>query len=152
MTLQIDRIDARTGDVESSLARLREKLSPRGDVVSEAGRQRTMAVFGEALSPQQVAERICRDVRDRGAPAVLEYTAKFDNATFQSASELRVPAAELAQAHAQADANFLNTIRRIRENIREFQTAILQRLPSLPRRRNSGRTTPICWRPARSWA
>ena len=46
--------------------RFRAKLSPAGNVVSEAGRRRTMEVFGEPLSPQQVVERICGDVQQRG--------------------------------------------------------------------------------------
>ncbi|MCA9269747.1 MAG: histidinol dehydrogenase, partial [Planctomycetales bacterium] len=123
--MNITHIDARGGNVEPELAALREKLSPRGDVVSHAGRQRTMDVFGEPLSPQQVVERVCRDVAQRGAAAVLEYSKKFDGADFQSADQLRVSAEELAAAHAQADPEFLATIRRIRDNIREFQSAIL---------------------------
>jgi histidinol dehydrogenase len=43
--------------VGAKLAALRQKLSPAGNVVSEAGRRRTMEVFGEPLSPQQVVER-----------------------------------------------------------------------------------------------
>ena len=60
------------------LAELRERLSPRGNVVSEAGRRRTIEVFGEPLSPAQVVERICTDVRERGLAAVLDYSARLD--------------------------------------------------------------------------
>ncbi len=126
MTLNIPRIDTRQDDVESALAALREKLSPRGDVVSEAGRRRTMEVFGEALSPQQVVERICGDVQQRGAAAVFEYTQKLDKADIHG-DNLRVAADELAAAHAKADKSFLRTVRRIRDNILEFQSAILHR-------------------------
>ena len=56
LRLEIQRIDTRRDDVRSALGQLREKLSPRGDIVSEAGRRRTIAVFGEPLSPQQVVE------------------------------------------------------------------------------------------------
>ena len=38
-----------------------------------------------------------------------------------------MPAEDLAAAHAQAAPEFLATIRRIRENILRFQTAILHR-------------------------
>ena len=124
MTLDIQRIDAREGGFESALAALRDKLSPRGDVVSEAGRQRTMDVFGEALSPQRVVEHICSDVQSRGAEAVFEYTAKLDNADID-ANNLRVSADELADAHAQADPEFLACVRRIRDNVHQFQSAIL---------------------------
>jgi histidinol dehydrogenase len=120
----IDRIDARTNDVTAALEALRRKLSPGGNVVSEAGRRRTIEVFGEPLSPQQVVERICGDVRARGLAAVLEYSQKLDKAEL-TPETIRVSTAELAAAHAAADPEFLATVRRIRENILEFQQAIL---------------------------
>src|SRR5205807_8324282 len=94
--------------------------------VSEAGRKRTLEVFGEPLSPQQVVERICGDVQKRGLAAVLEYSRKLDKAEL-TAETIRVSAAELAAAHGQAAPEFLATIRRVRDNILEFQTAILHR-------------------------
>src|SRR3990172_9140068 len=124
--LNIQRIDTRQPGAAAALAALRRKLAPEGDVVSEAGRRKTIAVFGEPLTPTQVVERICRDVRDRGLAAVLEYSAKLDGAKLDAAT-LRVPDAELASAHKAADPAFLKTIRRIRENILRFQTAILHR-------------------------
>lgn len=120
----IQRIDARTGDVTTALEALRAKLSPEGNVVSEAGRRRTMEVFGEPLSPQQVVERICGDVQQRGLPAVLEYSHQLDKAEL-TGETIRVAAAELAAAHATAEPAFLQTVRRIRDNIAEFQRAIL---------------------------
>lgn len=122
--LNILRIDTRNEQWREAIAALRERLSPRGNVVSEAGRKRTIEVFGEALSPEQVVERICEDVRQRGLAAVLEYSAKIDKAEL-SAETIRVPEAELAAAHAQARPEFLAAVRRIRRNVLEFQTAIL---------------------------
>jgi histidinol dehydrogenase len=124
--LSITRIDARRDEVSHPLNALRERLSPRGDIVSEAGRRRTIEVFGEALSPQQVVERICEDVRKRGVEAVLEYSRKIDRAELAQET-LRVSEAEIDRAHAQADPAFLETVRRIAKNIREFQTALLAR-------------------------
>ena len=124
--LKIQRIDTRTGDVDAALAALRSKLSPAGNVVSEVGRRRTIEVFGEPLSPQQVVERICGDVQSRGLDAVLEYSRKLDKAELTPQS-VRVSAAELATAHAACDPELLATIRRIRANILEFQRAILHR-------------------------
>ncbi len=126
MSLQIERIDSRQADVEARLAALRERLSPRGNVVSEAGRRRTIEVFGEPLTPGQVVERICGDVQQRGIDAVLEYSRKLDQAEL-TPQTLRVPVEELAAAHRAADAGFLATLRRIRANILEFQRAILHR-------------------------
>lgn len=124
MSLTIPTIDCSTGDAARLLSALRDQLSPRGDVVSKAGRQRTISLFGEPLSPQQVVERICHDVQTEGLSALLDYTAKLDGKTL-TAGSLRVSPDEFAAAHAAADDEYLATIRRIRDNIIEFQTAML---------------------------
>ena len=124
--LNIRRIDSRREDIRTAMAELRTRLSPQGNVVSEAGRRRTMEVFGEPLSPQQVVERICRDVQEKGVAAVLDYSARIDKVQL-TVETLRVPAAELAKAHAAADPQLLEAVRRVAGNIREFQQAILHR-------------------------
>lgn len=124
MDLRIPVLDCTKDDPLVLLRDLRRKLSVDGDIVSEAGRQRTIDLFGEALSPRQVVQRICADVRTRGLNAVLEYTAKLDRKTL-TIDTMRVSAEELAAAHASADKKFLATVRRIRENIVEFQQTIL---------------------------
>ena len=111
--------------MREAIAALRDRLSPRGNVVSEAGRRRTLEVFGEPLSPQQVVDRICRDVREQGLAALLDYSARIDKAPLTAAT-LRVSAAELAAAHRAADPKFLAAVRRIRQRVLDFQTAILQ--------------------------
>lgn len=124
MPFDIPTIDCTRDDASALFTALRDKLSPRGDVVSEAGRQRTIALFGEPLSPQQVVERICDDVRRRGLPAVLELTAKLDRRDL-TATTMKVTQDELDAAHRAADPAYLATIRRIRDNIVDFQRAIL---------------------------
>src|SRR5436309_14034857 len=62
-----------------------------GDVVSPKQRKVTQAVFGQPLSPVQVVGRICADVRQRGLPAVLQYTEKLDKVKL-SAETIRVSA------------------------------------------------------------
>jgi len=124
--LNILRIDTRRDDAASALAELRRKLSPRGDVVTPASRQRTIEVFGEPLTPVQVVERICADVRRGGLAAVLDYTARIDKVQL-TAETIRVPKQELQQAHAEADGELIDAVRRVRENIRRFQEAILHR-------------------------
>jgi histidinol dehydrogenase len=131
-------IDCRQDDAEQALANLREKLSPRGNVVSEAGRQRTVELFGEPLSPQQVVERICGDVQRDGLQAVLEYTEKLDRAELTSET-MRVTADELDQAHAAADADYLIVVRQIRDNIAQFQQAMMPADVRVERDRNGGR-------------
>ncbi len=103
---------------------LREKLSPQGNVVSPSGRQRTIELFGEPLSPQQVVERICDDVRREGLSAALSYTAKLDHKEL-NATTIRVSQEELKQAHQAADHDYLQTIRQVQKNVTEFQQAIL---------------------------
>ena len=124
--LQIERINACEQDVIEQLVELRRRLSPRGDVVSDESRERTIEVFGEPLAPAQVVERICQRVRDEGLDAVLEYGRLLDRADLDSDS-LRVGADEIARAHEQASDDFLETITRIRKNIQRFQTAILHK-------------------------
>lgn len=122
--LSIPVIDCRSSDARLLFRQLREKLSPRGDVVSEAGRQRTIELFGEPLSPREVVRRICEDVRLQGLDAVLRYTARLDRREL-TPETLRVSPAELAAAAAQASPRFLAAIRRIRDNVSEFQRAVL---------------------------
>ena len=126
MPLNIERIDTRQSCAKAAIERLRAKLTPSGDVVSEAGRRKTQEVFGDPLSPAQVVERICADVREQGLEAGLRYTAKLDGKQL-SAETVRVPAEDLAAAHKQASPELLETVRRIRENVLRFQKAILHR-------------------------
>ena len=120
----IPRIDCRQSDASELFRQLRQKLSPRGDVVSESGRQRTLELFGEALSPREVVKRICEDVRRDGLSAVLDYTQRLDRVQL-CGDTVRVSAAELEAAVDQADGALLETVRRIRANIAEFQRAVL---------------------------
>ncbi len=124
MTANIPTIDCTKENAERLFAELRDKLSPRGNVVSEAGRQRTVDLFGEPLTPQQVVVRICGDVQQEGLPAVLDYTEKLDGKRL-TAETVRVSPDEFAAAHAAAHGDYLAAIRRIRENIVEFQQAVL---------------------------
>lgn len=138
MNLTIPTIDCSIQDPLKALAELRQKLSPQGDVVSESGRERTIALFGEPLAPRQVVQRICADVRERGLAAVLDYTFKLDRKQL-SPETIRVPPAELAAAHAGCDQKLLSTIRRIRDNITEFQSRILHEDVRLVRQQGTSR-------------
>jgi histidinol dehydrogenase len=119
-------IDCTGGDAEGAIAALRRELSPQGNVVSPGGRARTIAAFGEALSPQQVVERICADVAVRGLEAVLDYSRRIDGATL-TPGQVRVAPEELREAHELADGDYLETIARVRANILTYQKAILNR-------------------------
>jgi histidinol dehydrogenase len=121
--LKIQHVDARNGATDV-LDQLRNKLSPQGDVVSPRGRALTEEVFGRPLTPVEVVETICRDVQNEGTPALLRYGKSLDKADL-AADQLRVSADELAQAHSETDPELIDSIRRIRDNVAEFQQAIL---------------------------
>jgi len=124
--LRILKIDSRREDVRAAMARLRERLSPRGDVVSQEGRRRTAEIFGQPLTPREVVARICRDVQQQGLAAVLDYSFRIDKAQL-TPETIRVPEEELDRAHTHADPGFLEAVRRVRQRIRSFQEAILHR-------------------------
>ena len=67
---KIRKVDARGGAADI-LAELREKLSPRGDVVSPRGKALTEEVFGQPLSPAEVVQAICDDVQKTSMLLVL---------------------------------------------------------------------------------
>jgi histidinol dehydrogenase len=115
-------------------------------VVSPQGRARTVAAFGEPLSPQQVVERICSDVRRRGLEAVLDYTARLDNVSLDPAS-VRVSPDELEAAYRTADTAYLRTLRRVRANLLSFQSGILHRDAVM--RRGCGCELRLRYRPLR---
>ena len=125
-TLNICRIDCANDDAREAIRGLRRRLSPNGNVVSPQGQAKTIAVFGEPLTPQQVVERICADVENLGLEAVLDYTRRIDGVTLQP-DAVRVRSDEMESAYKSADRLYLKTIRRVRENILAFQSGILHR-------------------------
>ena len=128
--LTLQRIQLGSAEAAEQLARLRVQLSAQGNVVSARGRELTERVFGEALPPTRVVERICEDVRKRGREAVFHYTEQFDRVRLD-ADTLRIDRAEMAAAHAAADRQLLETVRRVRQNILSFQLGLLHRTARL---------------------
>ncbi len=122
--LEVPIIDARQDTFQQELDQLRAKLSPSGNVVSPKGRELTLRVFGQPLTPSEVVARICEDVRRDGLNALLRYSLELDNAKLDP-KQLRVPQEKIDQAHAAARPEFLASIRRIRDNIHQFQKSIL---------------------------
>ena len=142
----IGRIDCSSDDAPNAIRELRRQLSPKGDVVSPEGRARTIAAFGEPLTPEQVVSRICDDVRDRGLAAVLDYTRRLDRVTLDPPG-VRVTHEELVEAHKTADPAYLRTIRRVRANLLAFQSGILHRDATF--RRGKGCELRLRYRPLR---
>lgn len=124
--LKIRRIDLTASNGAAQLAKLRAQGRMDAEIVTPTAKKLTQAVFGEPLSPMRVAERICLDVRDRGLAAVLKFTEQFDKVKLKE-NGIRVPAAELAAAHAAAAPEFLETLRHIRYNVESFQSGVMHR-------------------------
>ena len=123
-TGDIRRIDLHTSGGRDELESLRQTLVSQGDLVSPAGRQRTIDVFGEPLSPRQVVEKICEDVKREGLSAVLDYTKRIDHANVTEET-FRVPLQTLEKAHQSVAPEFLAAIRRVRQRVKNFQENIM---------------------------
>ena len=130
------RISYTADDAADQLQQLCRQLSLQADVVSPRGRELTEQVFGQALTPAQVVERICSDVKQQGLSAVLRYTEQFDKVRL-TPETLRVSAVEINAAHKAAQPEFLATIRRVRTNILSFQLGLVHRDAILARRDHS---------------
>jgi histidinol dehydrogenase len=139
-------IDCSRDDAQEAIAELRRQLSPHGDVVSAEGKARTIAVFGEALAPTQVVERICGEVAARGLDAILDYSRRIDGVDLD-AGQVRVPPHELEDAHRAADPAYLDAIARVRRNILTYQAAILHHDVRLER--SPGIELGVLYRPLR---
>lgn len=124
LMMKLRRIDCTRPDAANQLTELRAQISSLGDVVSPRSRELTEKVFGEALPPVKVVERIIADVRARKLAAVLHYTEQLDKVRLEPGT-VRVSAAELSAAHKAAEPEFLETIRRIRQNVLSFQLGLL---------------------------
>jgi histidinol dehydrogenase len=120
------RIDFRQAGAAAELDRLREELGNSGNIVSPRGQALTLQVFGAPLTPGEVVNRICDEVKSRGRDAVFHYTQQFDRVELTPDS-LRVSDAELADAHRVADPALLEAVRRVRENVHAFQSHIVHR-------------------------
>ena len=81
-------------------------------------------LFGEALTPLQVAERIVRRVRTEGDAAVREYSELLDGA---APSAFEVPRSAIAGARGKASADVVDALEFAAARIRSFHEACLNR-------------------------
>ena len=103
---------------------LRKSLSPRGDIVSPRGRELTMKVFGEALAPVAVVDRILFDISTSGISALLRYTELLDGKKL-TPETIRVSTSEMADAAAHVSPAYTSTIESVKANVLKFQKSIL---------------------------
>ncbi len=88
--------------------------------VSEATLERNAKLYGERLTPQQVVDRILREVRVEGDAAVLRYAEKLDGVP---AFGLEVPQSELENARDGLEPALLAAIRHAIQRVRAFHEA-----------------------------
>ncbi|CAN5331545.1 histidinol dehydrogenase [soil metagenome] len=122
--LKIRQIDLKTNDSKRQIAKIREQFHHSTEVVSAHARKLTQSAFGKAMTPAEVVEKICTDVKNKGLAAVQHYTELLDKIKIK-ADHIRVKESELAAAHDAADPAFLDVIRRIRYNIDSFQSGLI---------------------------
>jgi histidinol dehydrogenase len=120
---RLNLITARSEALEE-LESLRKSLSPRGDIVSPRGRELTQKVFGEALTPVAVVDRILNDISSTGLEALLRYTELLDGKKLTSET-MRVSNAEMADAAANVSPAYRSTIESVKANVLKFQKSIL---------------------------
>ncbi len=120
---RLNLITARSEALEE-LESLRKSLSPRGDIVSPRGRELTLKVFGEALTPVAVVDRILNDISSTGLEALLRYTEMLDGKKLTSET-MSVSKAEMADAAANVSPAYRSTIESVKANVLKFQKSIL---------------------------
>ena len=114
---------------EEPLREIRDRFVRQLSRASAVATEKTIELFGEALTPVENVRRIVDAVRDRGDAALLEFAAKLDGLD-SSAEELRVPEADIAAAEGQVAPELLETLELAAANIRRFQQHI--RIPDPP--------------------
>ena len=99
---------------DPAVAAVRDVLRAGGLTGTDAGGIDVPAVVADVIA----------DVRERGDAAVADLTAQIEKVEL-TPEQFRVPAEQIAAARAGADADFLDLIRRVATNIREYQESIL---------------------------
>ncbi len=88
----------------------------------------TAASESSGLDVARTVRELIEQVQKGGDPAIAELTSRFDRANL-SVGDLRVSERELAEAHAATEPSFLELVRSVAANIREYQRHILVKAP-----------------------
>lgn len=104
----------------------------------------TAADESGGLDIPAIVRDIIADVKNRGDAAVAELTAKIEKVTL-SPERFRVSAKEIAAAHNAAEPKFLELIRRVAANIRQYQEHI--RIQAPPTLKRAGRALGVRYTP-----
>lgn len=112
-------------DFPAQVEALRRRLHGGGIVSVSADPPGATA---RALNVPALVADILSQVQGEGDEAILRLVNRFDNANLTQET-LRVSAADISRAHAEADPEFLALMRRAIANIREYQQHILIQAP-----------------------
>jgi histidinol dehydrogenase len=101
------------------------KRAPVDDMeVPASVQERITRTFGEPLTPAQVVDRILRDIRQRGDPALAEWSERLDGCKpAPGEAGFRVPKAELQAALASLPAEQRAALELAAERVRRFHQA-----------------------------
>ncbi|MDH7570469.1 MAG: histidinol dehydrogenase, partial [Armatimonadota bacterium] len=77
-------------------------------------------VAADSSEPERVVREICRDVRERGDQAVLEYVRRFDTPALNHPAELAVSAAEFEEAVRTVSQRFRSAVEVAIANIERY--------------------------------
>lgn len=106
---------AGTGDA----SRLLERVALDEMQTDTAVAQRTAAVFGESLSPEQFVERVRSEVRARGDAALRDIATKLEGSAPESFETGRD---EIEAAYREAPAQLVDDLRRAADRVANFHT------------------------------
>ncbi len=115
-------------EADSAINALRARLNIFEKESSARSAALTRKVFGHAMSPVEVVERIVSDVRERGDEAVIEYTLKLDGAIV-TPDMFRVDPATILKAEKSAPPEFISAVRFSASNVRRYQASIVAQDP-----------------------
>ncbi|MBT3202161.1 MAG: histidinol dehydrogenase [Phycisphaerales bacterium] len=131
MNISIIRTDSPQGLADA--AALRDML-----------RKGELTAGGGALDVRAIVRDIIDDVENGGDRAAAAMTSRLDQASI-TPENMRVTEEEIRAAHQAADEEFLQLVRRVAENIREYQESILITDP--PALKRGGRTLGVRYSP-----
>ena len=107
-------------EATSALAAVRNRMTALEKESSARSAALTKKVFGQALSPTEVVDKIVNDVRDRGDDAVVDYTLKLDGAIL-TPDMFRVETTAITAAENVPDDDFTAAVSFAAENVRQHQ-------------------------------
>jgi histidinol dehydrogenase len=102
------------------------KILSVADPAAEAARLRKTTAISDSLL--QDAREIMKSVAERGDPAVVGYTAKFDGVMLGS---LKVTEQEIKQAYSQVTKEQVKAVRLMKERLAKSELAVLKRLKGI---------------------